>query len=143
MLCVIVFMCDLVVRVLCMCCVYAACVLLVAVAVEIHGTRPPALTCKTVCREFPRLCFFCKRRQSRNDSAAAAAAAATRRADQWRQRIKLSIDQLLQRVKGGIPLTRLRLTAFLRAFPADIMTAAYQLLQIGLCAVCGFMCAVC
>ena len=131
---------------LCVCCVCAACMLLVcclfAVAVEIHDTRP-ALTCKTVCREFPRLCFFCKRRQSRNDSAAAAAAAATRRADQWRQRIKLSIDQLLQRVKGGIPLTRLRLIAFLRAFPADMMTAAYQLLQIGLCAVCVCMCAVC
>ena len=115
---------------------------LFAVAVEIQDTLP-ALTCKTVCREFPRLCFACKRQQSRNDSAAAAAAAATRRADQWRQRIKLSIDQLLQRVKGGIPLTRLRLTAFLRAFPADMMTAAYQLLQIGLCAVCVFMCAVC
>ena len=99
----------------------------------IHHTRrhtvlhvmapPPAMTCKTVCRKFPLLCFFCKRRQKRVDSAAAAVAA-QRRADQWQQRIKLSIDQLLQRPC----LTRLRLIAFLRAFP--VAQASETLKQI-------------
>ena len=92
----------------------------------IHHTRP-AMTCKTVCREFPLLCFFCKRLQKRVDSAAAAVAAAVaaqRRADQWQQRIKLSIDQLLQRPC----LTRLRLIAFLRAFP--VAQASETLKQI-------------
>ena len=87
----------------------------------IHHTRP-AMTCKTVCREFPLLCFFCKRLQKRVDSAAAVAA--QRRADQWQQRIKLSIDQLLQRPC----LTRLRLIAFLRAFP--VAQASETLKQI-------------
>ena len=101
---------------------------LCAVVDEIHVTRPA--TCKLVCREFPRLCFACKRKKC----AAAAAAAAKHRADQWQQRIAVAIDQLLQ----CHTLTRKRVMAFLRGFPASKMSAAYAtlLLRIGLCAVC-------